>query len=215
MKVFAFGGLGVDKKVFENFHIDADLIVIEWLIPDKNEPFDHYISRIALLISTSEPFGLIGVSFGGIVAVELAKRLKPQFTIIISSVASREELPLVYRFVGGTNILKFIPAAWIKAPSPIMNHFFGVKKESDKAFLSSIIGNTPKTFLKWAISCIATWKNKEVPKKLYRIHGNRDKILPIVQSANNLRIEAAGHFMIVTHSRQITELINDKIIKKR
>ena len=40
-----------------------------------------YAKRMAGKINTEEEFGILGVSFGGLVAVEMSKILKPKMTV--------------------------------------------------------------------------------------------------------------------------------------
>ena len=214
MRIIAFGGLGVDKKVFEHFDIDVELIVIEWLIPLENEDFQNYLSRLSEVIPTDKPFVLLGVSFGGMVAVELSKSLNPELTILVSSVARRNEVPWLYRCLGKLKLTSWLPTVFLKPPMFLMNYFFGVTKKTEKQLLREIINDTDLTFLRWAIGNILNWENEEIPHNLIRIHGTRDKILPMIKEVDNYAIDGGGHFMIVSHSKRISDLINDKIADK-
>lgn len=211
MRIYAFGGLGVDKMVFECFKINGELIVLEWLSPFSKEGFSDYLNRMAGFIDTSKPFILLGVSFGGMVAVELSKKLNPQLTIIISSAVSREEIPIIYRWLATINLVSMIPAHWLKPPSFLAHYFFGVHNSPDKKLLSQILRQTDPVFLKWAMLNIMRWKNESISNNLFRIHGRKDKILPTATTDSTQWIKGAGHFMIITHQSIISDLINEKI----
>jgi esterase/lipase len=55
-----------------------------------------YAKRFSHAIKEDEEFVLIGLSFGGMLASELAKIVSPKKLIIISSLSSYRELPVVF-----------------------------------------------------------------------------------------------------------------------
>ncbi|MEL7003936.1 MAG: alpha/beta hydrolase [Bacteroidota bacterium] len=211
MRIYAFGGLGVDEKVFEHFRIDGDLIVVKWMTPQPKESLSNYVKRLLPEIDTTEPFILLGVSFGGIVAVELSHILRPEKTIIISSITSVKELPVLYRWVGKIDIISWLPDSLLKPPPMIMNWLFGVSKKKDKALLAQIMKDTDTVFLRWASDKIMHWDNRKEPPNLIRIHGDKDHVLPMVKVAEKIILEGGGHFAIVTHTDKINIIINKLI----
>ena len=84
MKLYTISGLGADEKVLEKltFNPEIEVVHIPWLIPEENEDFHHYVSRMANTIDHSEPFYLLGYSFGGIIVQEIHK-LKPAKRMVI------------------------------------------------------------------------------------------------------------------------------------
>jgi len=77
MKIYCISGLGADRRVFKNLKLEAELIFVDWIIPKKKEHISSYASRLATVINQDEEFGLLGVSFGGLIAVEMNKVLIP------------------------------------------------------------------------------------------------------------------------------------------
>ena len=73
MKLYIISGLGADRSVFEhiNFPSEMELHFIDWLVPEQNEEFDHYVNRMAESINPDEDFCLLGYSFGGIIVQEI------------------------------------------------------------------------------------------------------------------------------------------------
>ena len=84
MKIYLVSGLGGDYKVLEKlkFPEQLEVIAIDWLIPEKDEPFPNYVERMAAIINTEEPFHLLGYSFGGILVQEIHK-IKPSEKLVI------------------------------------------------------------------------------------------------------------------------------------
>ena len=84
MKLYVVSGLGAAFKVLEKikFPPNVEVAFIEWLIPTLNEDFHHYVERMAEKVDDSEPFALLGYSFGGLVVQEIDK-IKPAEIITI------------------------------------------------------------------------------------------------------------------------------------
>ena len=71
------------------------------------ETLAQYAQRIVQRITAPRPM-LVGLSFGGMVAVEIAKILPVEKVILISSAKTRDELPPSYRFLGKLHLHKFL-----------------------------------------------------------------------------------------------------------
>ncbi len=70
--------MGVNESLYRNLKLnDCAIFHIKWLTPFKNETLPDYAMRLSKQIDTTQPFALIGVSFGGMVCIEIAKKLNP------------------------------------------------------------------------------------------------------------------------------------------
>ena len=75
-KIYIFSGLGVDQRVFDKIDFgNLDVEFIDWIEPLKNESLSDYAKRISQSLTDSNPT-LIGLSFGGMIAVEISKILQ-------------------------------------------------------------------------------------------------------------------------------------------
>ena len=212
MKLYAISGLGADHRVFDYLSLNLELEVLPWLDPESSESLESYVRRMALKIDTSEPFGLIGVSFGGIVVVELNKIINPEFSILISSVVSKDEVPTLYRLVGKIGLLKWLPLFLFNPPRVLAHWLFGAK---NKALLTAILDDTDLRFAKWATQRIATWNSTTETSNLIRVHGTSDRILPLPKHASALKIDNGTHFMIVDRANEVSTLINRNTPQQR
>ena len=209
MKLYGISGLGADKRVFEYLDLDCKLIPIEWIEPLKNETIESYSIRISKSINREEDFGIMGVSFGGLVAVEISKRLKPKLTILISSTETKLELRLIYRIIGKTKLLKLIPQFLFDPPRIIADWIFGAV---NKKLLNQILNDTDLYFAKWAVNQLTNWSNIEkLSNPVLKIGGTHDKLIP--PNKNQRLIEKGEHFMIVDRAYEISQIINE-IIRK-
>jgi esterase/lipase len=58
-----------------------------------------YAIRLSAQIDTPKPI-ILGVSFGGMIAIEIAKYIGCQQVIIVSSAKTKYEIPFICRFFG-------------------------------------------------------------------------------------------------------------------
>ncbi|WP_093825084.1 alpha/beta fold hydrolase [Spirosoma endophyticum] len=98
MKIYFISGLGADKRIFQKLVLPTffEPVYIELLTPHQNESLPNYAGRMALSIDSIQPFYIVGISFGGMLATEIAKLIRPQKTILISSVSTSNQLPWYY-----------------------------------------------------------------------------------------------------------------------
>jgi hypothetical protein len=194
-----------------NFHDAIKVVHLDWLEPNNNESLEEYCYRFSNLIGNSELFSIAGLSFGGIIAIELTRYLNPEHVILLSSPGSRKELPTKYRLMGLLRLHKFVPTSFLKTPTPIVYWLFGAHKDQDKILLGQILKDTSPTFLKWALDKVLRWKRTEVPDHVFHIHGTKDRIIPYKATEVDIAIEGAGHFMVYTHAERVSEAINQRL----
>lgn len=211
MKVYAISGLGADKRVFQYLNLNCELIPIEWIKPEKGESIESYSLRLSKNIDTSEKFGILGVSFGGLVAVEMSKNLNPKLTILISSVEQRNELRSIYRIFGKLSLAKLIPKKLFDPPRFIANWLF---KTKEKELLNQILNDTDLSFTKWAVNELINWENTtKLKNRTLKIEGSHDKLIPPQKGANSYLIANGEHLMIVDRASEISAIINEEIKK--
>ena len=210
--VYCISGLGADERLFQFIDIDAKKKAIKWIKPYKNENLREYAKRLEGQIEKNSKIILIGVSFGGIVAIELSKILNPELTIIVSSIKNEKELPLYLRVIGKLKLHKLVPVRMLHKSDKIMRYFFGIEKEDEsKLLLKDMLKKTDSAFIKWSIDQILKWKNEEDATHLFHIHGTHDRIFPVRKINGATQIQEGTHLMIVNKATEISTLLNEKI----
>lgn len=208
MIIYAISGLGADERAFAKLKLKHPLKHISWKSPEGDESLSSYANRMAEEIDSSEEFILLGLSFGGIVAIEIAKIKQPIKTILISSAPTKAEIPASMRLMGRTGFIRAVPPSRLTPPPFISNWFFGVEDEEAKKLLEDFVQNTDPLFLKWAIKQIMCWENEEELPCLC-IHGTNDRLIPCHDKA--IKIDKGTHFMILAHAERVTSIINEHI----
>jgi pimeloyl-ACP methyl ester carboxylesterase len=210
MKIYFISGLAADRRVFKNICIPDgfEAVYLDWLPSYKNETLETYALRMSHSINASEPFVLVGLSFGGMLATEIAKKTSPVKTIIISSIPSAGQLPGYYQFAATLKLYKVVPIGLIKS-AVVLKRLFTTESREDKEILLQMTKDIDPHFIRWALGAILYWKNSEVPATVYHIHGERDRLLPLRYTKPSHVISKAGHLMVVNRAGEISRIMKE------
>src|SRR5688572_8293688 len=138
-EIYLLSGLGGDKRVFEfldlsNFKVNH----VDWIEPTDNETIQSYAQRLLQQITTDRPI-IIGVSFGGIMTIEIAKLIETEKLILISAAKTKDDIPVFYRLIGQLGLHKIIPTWMLKNINPLTYWLFGTKTKKQKDLLKEIL----------------------------------------------------------------------------
>ncbi len=206
--VYFISGLGADSRVFQNIILPDGYrtIYLDWIANLPGETFESYALRLGSVIEIAKPFILIGLSMGGMLAVEIAKNKSPLKIILISSVASVLELPATMKYAGKLNLHALVPMSLLKNAS-IMKRFFGEGTKEQKQLLIQVIKDSDPDFVRWAMQAVLDWKNVERPNNLVQIHGTNDKVLPAKYTRPDYLVQGGGHFMVTARAAEINAML--------
>jgi pimeloyl-ACP methyl ester carboxylesterase len=178
-EIYIFSGLGADERVFQRLDFSGfSTTFIKWTAPNDSETIEHYATRFLAQITSKKPT-LIGLSFGGLIAVEVAKQIDTQKVILIASAKTKNEIPFYFRIAGKLKLHKLLPKRILKCSNFITNWFFGTNSTIDNQLLKQILNDTDPTFLKWAIDKVVNWTNQTQIRTLTQ---TRDNLLPKLMS---------------------------------
>lgn len=214
-KIYLIHGQGSDTRLFSKLSLNPafDTICLNLPIPEKGENMQSFAHKLIPKIDTTGPFILIGVSLGGMIAVELNEMLHPLQTIIISSAKNRNELPKRYKFMNAIPLYKLFPAGLMKASSFVMQPLVEPDRKKEKSLFKSMLRNKDKLFLKRSIPMIIKWqKNSNNGKPIIHIHGNKDHTIPIKNIISYTKIDNGSHMMVLTQAELISEKINEILL---
>jgi hypothetical protein len=214
LKIYAIPGLGTTEELYINIKIkQVEVIVLDWPLPEKNDTMQSYAKKFIPQINTSEPFYLMGVSFGGMICTELNNYIFPQKTILISTSKTRQELPWFIK------TLKHIPIHLITSERyhrKLAYHgrwFVGFGKAYIPEFLG-MVNQMKENYFKYCINIIVRWNNQTLPKNVVHIHGTNDNLLPHSYVKADYLLKDGSHAMIVFRAEEINTLI-EKIINSQ
>ena len=200
-------GLGADERVFQFLRLQGTVHLLRWLDPNHaREPLPDYAARLARAVPADQDCWLVGVSFGGVLAQEVA-RLRPRARVVlVSSLQRRAELPWLARVAGPTGLHRLAAPALLRLLPRVAQWFFSVANGQEYRLLLRIIEDTDPQFVRWAIAQLVNWPGATaVP--VARIHGRHDRLLPAGAAFSQHQLPG-GHFIIVSQAAEISRVLN-------
>lgn len=206
--IYCISGLGADERVFQKLKFEGyQPIHICWVEPKKGESIADYARRLTTQIKSERPI-LIGLSFGGIIAVEMAKQIDTEKVILISSTKNQQEVPFYFKIFRWLPLYRLLPARLMLWFARLLAAwFFSLETLAEQKLFRAILFDTDARFMKWAIHQVVTWKNQLVPPNVYHIHGTGDRIFPSRFVDEDFSVERGGHFMIMNQAECVSNLI--------
>ncbi len=154
---------------------------------------------------------LIGLSFGGIVAQEIAAIRPVQELILISTIKSIKEKPWYLGLVGITHIPNLLPDYLFAKPNVVTKYAFSIQKPEEIKLLNTCFENMSTAHIKWAMDKIANWKGVVSKTPTFHIHSDHDRIFYNHTQADS-RIPG-GHFAVFTNASELNTVLEKKFKK--
>lgn len=197
--------------VFNNIgDLNCEQIKIKWLNNLEDESINEYSRRLIETYSIGENDKVAGLSFGGILAQEIARILDHQEVILISSFRDITDLKPLYRFGLKTGLYKLTPGFRIPIVDEIIAYNLNSNNQNSKPLLREMLEQTDYNLLKWSLEKIAQLPLNPVDMFIaHNIIGNKDKILRTWSNEYTTIIEGGSHFMVYEKANEVTNAILD------
>lgn len=207
-----FPGLGTDDRLLvrqiERF---PGLIVPPWLAHRPGDTLVEYAARLAAPLASLAPFWVGGSSFGGMLALEIAKLLSTRGVILIGSARSRMAIAPSLRIAGsGIRHLPVFAYAAVRRIAPTIARvcFSGSSDARAIGFASS--PTVPSSFVKWGLGAILDWPGLPDPGvPVHHIHGDADRVIALRRVQPDRVVRGAGHLLALTHGHAVNDYIGE------
>ena len=211
--IYCISGLGTDEQVFRNISLPGTRFVhLQWLNHEPKESLAAYSNRMAAQINEPDPI-IIGLSFGGMIGIEIARQQAVKKLIIISGVKTSRELPRWMRVAGKWQMHKWFPVRSNMLTERYDDRVLGISNSEEKEMVSAYRKALDKKFQAWAIDRILTWKNDWYPEGTLHIHGDSDRMFPLRNITASHVINKGTHIMIYNRAEEIGRCLVDCLIK--
>ncbi len=207
LPLFVLSGIGGDERLFDRQRAVRDIRPIRWIPPsDAREPLTHYAARLAREIRITEPFDLGGSSFGGMIALELARHLSPRRVFLFGSCRSPNAVAPSLRAL--RSLTAMLPDRLLQPPrilQPLIARWFGATSQAQADLFAQMFVATPTAFVRWASRALLSWPGvAELPMPIHHVHGDRDRLIPLRRVEPDCVIPRAGH-LLTNYSRRCRE----------
>ncbi|WP_312820023.1 alpha/beta hydrolase [Kaistella carnis] len=210
MKLYVVSGLGADFKVLEKitFPQNLEVVFLDWIMPEKNEGFHHYVKRMADRIDDSEPFSLLGYSFGGIIVQEIDKIKAAEKVVIMGSIKSHKEKSRFIKLGEVTKIPRFLPQQLFNINSATVYSLARGIVDPKNPKLLDYFTVRDTYYLKWSIEKVSAWKFEENPKVI-QILGSKDIVFPLKYSKPDYVVQNGTHLFPATKPKEVSKILSE------
>jgi len=214
-KIFLISGLGADTRLYNNIDIseDDEVVPVDWIEPHKTDTLETYAQKLIYQYDIRQKSVVIGTSLGGMLTMEIAKKIDLKKAILISSIKTIKEAPLYFSIFRTFPVYKFLPEGILNKLGFLIKPMFGHMKESDAwLFNDMLVKNSPK-FMKWAMGAVVKWDNITIPANVHHIHGDKDLVFPVKNIKDATIVKGGSHIMIFDKAKQVNKWLKP-ILKK-
>jgi pimeloyl-ACP methyl ester carboxylesterase len=214
-KIYLIAGLGADTRLYNNIDLqEHNVTPLDWIEPHRSDTLSTYSQKIVHQYGIIKNSVIIGVSQGGMIAVEIAKQIPVKKVILISSIKTIDEAPWYFSLFRTLPAYKLIPGKWFTSLGFLIKPIFGHMSEEDTWLFNDMLKNSSPLLVKWSMGAILHWDNKTIPPNLYHINGNKDLVFSYKRIHNATAIISGGtHIMIFDRAKEINKLLKS-ILKK-
>jgi len=215
VRVVLLAGLGADGRLFEpQRRAWPGLETPAWIAPTHDETLAGYAERFGGLLGLEDAGRLIlgGASFGGMVALEMARHVRTAGVVLMGSSRGGLGAPGRLRYL--EMLTRMVPESLeATAAGPLLQAFAGLERISveQRMLLAAMAAAAPIRFVRWGSRACVEWMSGAGPEigdvPIHQIHGRRDWIIPPAMSGAKDFIEDGGHMINLTHAEEVNAVL--------
>ena len=214
-RIFLIAGMGADTRIYNNIELPSEyeVIPVDWIEPHKTDTLSTYSQKLIYQYDIRPKDIIIGNSLGGMIAVEIGKKIPLKKIILISSIKTTDEAPAYYKLFRALPIYKIIPNKVITSAGFLIQPIFGKMSDADLWLFNDMRRNTSPIFLRWAMGASLNWDSTTSPANVHHIHGDKDRIFPVKNLKGTTILKDGTHIMIFNYAKEINKWLKS-ILKK-
>jgi pimeloyl-ACP methyl ester carboxylesterase len=206
-QIYCISGLGADFRLYRNLILPGcTLLPLNWIKPENGDDMASYARKLTEQIKVPDPI-IIGMSLGGMMAVEIARQHPDWQVFIVSSAKTKMELGY------GNGIVK-----WLGQKEPVLNillkfpdfallRLLGADTPEKKELIRVMLSETPKGRLIWSMKAILDWGSTSYTTNIIHLHGTFDKVIRPAHVHPDHWIEGGSHVMVYDRAEEVAEII--------
>lgn len=214
-KVFLIAGMGADTRIYNHIDIPEkyEVVPVDWIEPHKSDTLATYAQKLIHQYDIQPRSTVIGNSLGGMLAIEIAKKIELKKTILISSIKTIDEAPSYFKVFRTIPIYKLFTDKMLDVIKYFITPVFGAKDKEEGWLFRDMFDGTSKKFLHWSMGAVVHWDNKVVPENVFHISGDKDLVFNYKRMKNVTIVKGGTHLMVFDKAKEINKWLKP-ILKK-
>jgi pimeloyl-ACP methyl ester carboxylesterase len=209
-----FPGMGADERLFEPQRREFPQIVVPaWIEPRRGESLGEYGARLAGQVDLGAECFVGGASFGGFVAIEVARHLRAKACFLIGSARGPEELPWRVRGMRWlSRVLPVVPFGLSRTAAGMSAHAGSWTMGPASGEVLRQFAKADAEFVRWACGAVLGWEaGPALAMSVHQIHGACDRIIPVTRTRADVVVPGAGHLLSLTHAEAVNQFLRDRL----
>jgi pimeloyl-ACP methyl ester carboxylesterase len=210
-RLILFTGMGGDSRLMERIRVEGAALTA----PDHEpalpaETLSEHAERRARALSVGPEDVVGGVSFGGMLAAQIAATRKTAGLILLGSCLDADWLPAHYRAVVAAAPLVPDVLLGVRSWAPLIRWRFAPIDADGVARMRRMAQDCPPRQLRTFGRMIADWKGvRRLDCPTLIVHGDRDRVIPIRAVKPDVVLTGAGHAFTLTHVDETNRALSD------
>lgn len=190
--------MGADSKMYQGAWSEiGPATCIDWPPYEGEASLSELAGKVAAHYPIQDNDILIGSSMGGMVALEIAKRLRLDRVVLVGSAIDVSEMNFIL-----TLMTPFVDAAPVE--------FFQKLAARHDGLFQQMFAASDADFMRAMCKAISRWDGYAGDlARVTRIHGEKDMVIRCPRDCHV--IERAGHLLPITHAKACVDIIHRSI----
>jgi len=190
--------------------------VVDYIDPLPGEAIPDYAKRLHRNLRPVRKFYLVGVSFGGTLALELARLSQPEAVILVGSATKAEELSREVRLLADkAAMLPEVLWSRIRDHHELIEQYLGIQDPKVSQIMDDVFEQLNLKAVRWGLKKLPHWELDFEPNcPVYRLHGSEDRVAIPADWESVEKVEGGGHLINVTHPGQVNPYLQQVIQRK-
>jgi pimeloyl-ACP methyl ester carboxylesterase len=203
-RLILFPGMGGDRRLCQHLHIGGVML----LTPNHRSPLPGAsLTEFATALAEEHKIGpddvVGGVSFGGMLAAEIARLRAVRGLVLLGSCLDpRRKLPKSYQWLEKAGPLLPDAALGLRTWGPILRSRFAPLTPEAEDMLRAMAAVYPVSQIRDFGRMLFSWDGARPACPTLSIHGDKDRIIPLAAAEPGVVLEKAGHAFTLTHAEQ-------------
>lgn len=210
--IYCTPGLGLDHRIFGKLSIpEVELKFLDYIEPLNDEPIAAYAKRLSEKIKDNT-FSIMGMSLGGILAIEISRIKKVESLFLISTVKNKSEVPSIFKYMDLLPTKNKTTSKLAIDASVAFKPYYGKSDTAGNKLFDSMIRSASVELLAWGVQQVSNWSYKEeLNRPFYHLHGTADLIFPLKNINKAETVKGATHYMLYNNAEDISKRIEARI----